>query len=291
MNNNSLRIKFEGNDYIKLKTLKSAIDSAMTCLTEITNKEEYKEAKPDFIVKIEKGSFIIEIAIKTSVVLISNFIAKKVVGLFKTRKHLEGEPPKVVIHQTNNVFITNSNNVTVSIDNEIFEEYKNEKIETKLAQLSRNLATDSTRTTFSVSEVNNENEIIDNVDYGYQDIKNTLKAIDVMSINTTPSANVMQNVKLGIIKCYLDGAGQWEFRILQSGTKISATIKDSKFLGELHADKIKVSKGTTLTVDLECQMKLDRSEMPTGKTIYSILAVKSIEDAPIVRNVSMFDNE
>lgn len=285
MQQESLKMRFNGDDEIDLQTLTNSLNSTLDCLKIIANNVISKNDYCKFVVKnVEKGSFIIDISVIKEIaetfIPISAGIVTIFTGIYQIRKHLKGKAPKEIKNKSDgNTTIVNVDGNSNEVKTNIVNLYINEPdIERQLAQLSEVLSKDDGRTSL-VLEENNSGKI-EKVEYNKEDLINTSTAIDIASFDSSIEETI-NNVWIKIKKLYFQGEAKWDF-ILQIGNQstISATIEDEDFLTKIRTGNISVTSETKLFVELKVQTKTDKDGKNIGKPQYFITKVINHKEPP-----------
>jgi len=281
MENESLKMRFNGENEINLDTLSESLNSTLECLKIIADNVLSKEDYCKFVVKIiERGSFVIDISVIKEIAQtfapIATGITAVLTGIFAIRKHLNGKLPKKIDKNSNiHTTIINAKGKTQIFNTTVVNIYvKGEDIEKNLSKLSSALAKDDARTTLVVEAKN-----LETIEYSKSDLENTSNIINISDFDKD-KIETTDELTVKIKKLYFQGDAKWDFIILSTRQTISATIEDTEFLEKIQRCMIPLMSETKLKVLLKTIQKIDKEGNFIGKAQYFILKVTQINYPP-----------
>lgn len=256
MNKDSLRLVFEGDNDIDLKTLSVSLNSTVDVLTKLA---DYLLGENDYckfkITNVEKGSFIIDISqifeMAPTLFTYGPSVLEGFNNIIELRKTLKGQSPKEIKRNSDNtVNLIAQDGATINVYGSVFDVYtKDSSIEKSCANMAEAVSKDSGRK---------------GIEFSFNDKKTTMneeetklcsKVLDVESFN--------ENIKEQIMTCDLIvkmpdllGGSKWQFRFLDK--IIKADIKDNVFLSKVKNKELGFPIVSTLHVKMRVRYQDDK---------------------------------
>jgi hypothetical protein len=294
--NDYIRINFAEKDEIKANTLKATIETMQICINDMASNmpsmatKKKSKPKPEVIVKISKGSVIVDFFIQYGATVIGGLTLltlPKLVKLFSIKKKLGNTPPKSVITQNGVTTITKENDEQFTADSETANLYfESKRIDPAISKMNKQIATDNTRTSFDISQV--QNGVVTDVErYTKTDAINTAIPINFSNV-TKITIDTMPNIRISIDKNYLQGNGQWEIITQHNHERISVTVTDQVFLEKWRAGEIKTDAQFLADLQFTNRSNIISNKL-IGKPTCILLKVNKVIETHDIKNVSMFE--
>lgn len=291
-----LVIRFEGDNEIDLYTLRDAlngtVDSIKIIADRTLNENEYCKFR---VTKIEKGSFIINIAsIIESVIVPMLPVVPSALNTFKTcldiKKHLKGEKPKKAEAKGNVVEIENNYGETRVFNIQSYNVYCSEPgIEKGISKLFNSVNKDESRSGM-IFDFNLDEGTTDKVSFDSNEVKDGSIVLDLQPFAVKTEEEV-DNVYIRITKIDFESGSKWQGYL--HNNKVLFNIKDTTFLDQVHNGEVSFSNHTKLKVELKTVFELTNEGLPdtTKKPDYSIIKVLEInndifEEKPLLQDLN-----
>ena len=270
----SFSIGFKGENDIDLKELISSLDGTIELIDFVSNSIDKNSFIKVNVQGSRKGSFIVDLCVLAkegiNLINVQNVTYAKlcidtVCGLFALKKHLKGEKAKSVLPDDNgNVIIENKNTEKLVINNYIYNMYGPES-----NQAMKRIFSNCDREGFYIE---NRGEKIVEIDRN--DFRNMSK--DIESVVEEKIIKSKSKITVLVKKADFIGESKWE--LMYNNKCIRASIKDERFVEDLHNGNVSITSKTYMEVELLTETYLNEIGEQT-KTIHYINEVIKISNA------------
>lgn len=269
----SFSIGFKGKNDIDLKELISTLDGTIELIDFVSNSLDKNSFIKVNVQGSRKGSFIIDLCVlaKEGLKLINvpNITYAKlcidtVCGLFTLKKHLKGEKAKAVLPDNKgNVVIENKDTEKLTISTQIYNIYGVES-----NQAMKRIFSNCDREGFYI-----ENQKKKMFEVDKSEFSNMAKDIESVVEEKVITSN--SKITVSVKKADFIGESKWE--LMYNPKCIKATIKDEKFIENLHDGNISITAKTNMEIELLTETYLNEIGEQT-KTVHYINEVTKISN-------------
>lgn len=281
METEELVLRFEGENDIELETLSKSLNATTIITRELASELIQDNEFCKIIVKnIEPGSFrmIIQTVMEYAPSLLPHVptIINGFKSILELKKALNGEDPKEITTNGNNVSIKNNKGNIYIIDKVVFDTYTgSEKIEKSISELANTVFNDKSRQGLEIS-FNEKNGDSNKVKMNKNELQEMSKELDVTSF----AQNIEENISTTMVKVIKpDLVGNTKWSIYRDSQKINCSVVDESFLSKVREGKILFKGKMLMKVQLMSRYKVNDDSLPTNdcKTTYKIVKVLEVE--------------
>ena len=276
MQNETMHLRFGGDNDIDLETLTTSLDKTLITLSALSENVLNENEQCRFVVKnIQRGSFdiVIQEVLEVGVALLPQTYS--VLQSFKTvlevRKLLKGTKPEKVVTSGNNTTVYNKEGGTITVNNVVYKAFINDpRIERSCADVVKAVNDDLTRS----------NLIYDFPDTGE---KVQIDRSEFKELERTSNVEEFDNIRkeelieatVRVTKPDLENKTKWG--VVHVGRLINADIKDEDFLGKVHSNEVTFGNGFWMKVKMKISYYSDENGIAANEPKYRYEIVKVLQ--------------